>query len=124
MRYLFVFSLSLFFTACKDSDAPPFNPLDASQLEGFWYNEPQPAMPKKWFWHFSDGLLRQETFDFGQQIVEHLWGYETRADTLFLREVLEPDAGKIFTVYFESDSAARLTDVTNELHLVYRIKRF
>lgn len=114
----------LIFTACRDSDAPDFNPLDASQLEGYWYNDPQPAMPKKWFWHFSDGRLHQETFDFGQQIVEHLYGCETRADTLFLREVLEPDESKVFTVYLEGDSAATLTDVTQQIHLIYRIKRF
>lgn len=110
--------------ACRDQYPEQFNPYDAAQLQGLWYNDPQPAMPKKWFWHFSDGQLHQQTFDFGQLIVEHWWGYETRNDTLFLREMLEPEQGKIMTVFFENDSTATLSDITGAIHIDYKLKRF
>jgi len=109
---------------CRDQYAEQFNPKDASQLEGLWYNDPQPLIPKTWFWHFSDGQLYKQTFDFGQQIIEHWYGYETRVDTLFLREMLEPSERLVLIVHFENDSTATMTDVTNEIHLNYKIKRF
>jgi len=120
---LFFYSISGFY-ACKDSDAPDFNPKDASQLQGLWYNDPQPLIPKTWFWHFSYGQLHKQTFDFGQQLIEHWYGYETRADTLFLREMLEPSETLVLTVHFENDSMATLTDRTNDIFLNYKIKRF
>jgi hypothetical protein len=64
----------LLFTACRDQYPEEFNPKDAAQLEGLWYNDPQPLIPKTWFWHFSDGQLYKQTFDFGQQIIEHWYG--------------------------------------------------
>lgn len=76
------------------------------------------------FWHFSDGVLHQQVFDFGAQIIEHWYGYETRADTVFLREMLKPDERKIFTAYFENDSTVTLTDRANLIQENYKLKRF
>lgn len=118
MKYT-LFTL-LLFTACRDQYPVDFNPKDAAQLEGLWRAELHPHR----FWHFNNGVLHQQVFGFGQQIIEHWYGYETRADTLFLREMVEPDERQIFTVYFETDSTVTLTDVTNEISANYKLKRF
>jgi len=110
----------LLFTSCRDQYPEEFNQKDAAQLEGLWRAEMHPHR----FWNFSDGVLHQQVFDFNQLIIEHWYGYETRADTLFLREMLEPDERLIFTVYFDNDSTATLTDAKNELHYKYKLKRF
>ena len=110
----------LLFTACRDQYPDDFNPKDAAQLEGLWRAEMHPHR----FWNFSDGVLHQQVFDFNHLIIEHWYGYETRADTLFLREMLEPDERLIFTVHFDNDSMAAITDVTNALHFRYQLKRF
>lgn len=110
----------LIFTACRDQYAVEFNPYDAAQIEGLWRAEMHPHR----FWHFSDGVLHQQVFDFGQQVIEHWYGYETRADTVFLREMLKPDEGKILTAHFDNDSTVTLTDRTNLIQANHKLKRF
>ena len=116
--------LGFIFTACRDQYPADFNPKDAAQIEGLWYNEPQPLVPLRWVLHFSDGLLRRTRYDFDMALVDHFFAFETRADSLFLREVTEPGERQTFTAYFETDSTVTLTDVTNALHLKYQLKRF
>lgn len=123
MRYWFLFLISIF-AACRDQYPAEFNPKDASQLEGLWHNEPQPAMPQRWVWHFSDGLLTRTRYDFDVALVDHFFAFETRADSLFLREVTEPGNAQTFTIYFDNDSTAAITDVTNTIHFQYKLKRF
>jgi len=67
--------------------------------------------------------LHQQVFDFNQLIIEQWYGYETRADTLFLREMLEPDERLIFTVYFDNDSTATVRE-PGPLQTVFTIKKF
>lgn len=123
MRYWFLFLISTF-AACRDQYPTDFNQKDAAQLEGLWHNEPQQAAPLRWVWHFSDGLLTRTRYDFDVAIADHFFAFETRADSLFLREMVEPDERQIFTVYFETDSTVTLTDVTNEISSNYKLKRF
>jgi len=108
------------FHACRDQCQQEYPHRDAAQLEGLWQAKTYPHR----FWHFSDGVLHQQIFDFNVLIIEHWYGYETRADTLFLREMLEPDEGQTFTVVFETDSTATLTDITNDIHFNIILKRF
>lgn len=118
MKYLiFIF---LLFTACRDQYAPEFNHYDASQVEGFWHGEGHPV----WYWHFSDGLLNKSIWDFNIPfLVEQYYAYNTRRDTIFLQDLIGHN-DTVFTVYFETDSTATLTDETDTLHLQYKIKRF
>lgn len=108
------------FHACRDQYPQEYPNRDAAQLEGLWRAEMHPHR----FWHFSDGVLHQQVFDFNVLIVEHWYGYETRADSLFLREMLEPDERQTFTVAFETDSTAILTDIESDIQLNYKLKRF
>lgn len=84
MRYLFVFFLSLGFTACRDQYAPEFDPYDASQVAGLWYQWPD----KSWTWHFDgEGLLTQSIFDFGVEVWSDKKAYWTHGDTLKIQEI-------------------------------------
>lgn len=116
----FVFYVfSLFFSQCKDVDTPDFYPKDAEQIEGLWRGELHPH----WFYHFSDGMLHTTVFDFQVNLVEHFYGYSTKQDTIFLRD-MHGDSDRILTVMFENKNTATLTDVTFEIHPQYKINRF
>lgn len=119
MRYLFVFFLS-WFASCRDQYGPEFNPKDAEQIEGLWRQETSPF----WYYHFSDGLLHQSIIDFQiPNLVEHYYGFRTKQDTIFLRDMLGNN-DRVWTVLFKTDSTATLTDVTGDIRPQYKIKRF
>lgn len=120
MHRLFLLFLSCLFLGCADKEPLLFSQKDASQLKGLWRGELHPYR----FWHFSDGVLHQQVFFAGQEILEHWYGYETKNDSLFLREMTQPEKIFVFTVHFENDSTAVLTDAIGTVNVNYRIKRF
>ncbi len=124
MKHLltFFFLYGIWCASCRDQYQPYFNPRDASQITGFWHNDPSLAIPKKWYWHFSDGRLHVATYDFQVSIVEHVYGYRTNADTIFCRDAVG-DYDKTYTVFFENDSTANMADVTNKIHIAFKLRR-
>lgn len=118
-KLLFIF---LLFTGCRDQYAPDFNPLDASQIEGIWRGEKYPY----WVYHFSDGVLVQSIFDLNvPYLVENYWAYKTSADTIFLLDIQDMDTARVYTVRFEDEDNAVLTDATNAVNITdYKIKRY
>lgn len=104
MKYLF-FCL-LLFTACRDQYAPEFDPYDASQVAGLWYQWPD----KSWAWHFSDEgagdggkLLTLSMFDFGVEVWTDKRVYWTHGDTLKIQEIPNGQM-EIYFVEFKNEN--------------------
>lgn len=105
--------------SCSDIEPLELDPLDASRLEGVWYQHPN----QDWVWHFhTSGVLEQSIFGLNAELWESKKLYETRHDTLWTRDF--SGAGeRVYTVYFEGDSVATLTSI-GAIWLNHKLIRF
>ena len=102
-RYVFILA---FICGCADKDPIPFNPLDASQIAGFWRSEFNPAWS---YWFTSDGVLIQREIIAGAEVQRNEYTYRTAHDSVFCEDIFTGNR-RLFTVYFDSDTAATLTE--------------
>lgn len=92
---LFVFSA----LACGDVEPLEFDQYDASQVDGLWHRN---APNYNWTWYFSDGLMTQSVYDFGQKIIENGYAYSASHDTLRLIRLIDFGSfGPVDTIYYK-----------------------
>lgn len=123
MRILSCLVFVLLAQSCADVEPLEFDPYDVSQVQGLWHRN---APNYNWTWYFSDGLLTQSVYDFGQTIVENEYAYSSSHDTLRLIRLVDfGNFGPVDTFYYriyfftpDSFSATQLKPFGLVHHLV------
>ena len=119
MKSVATFIFLSLIVSCSDVEPLELDPRDASRLEGVWYQYPN----EEWVWHFhASGVLEQSIFGLNAELWENKRLYETRRDTLETRGFLGNDV-RTYTVGFEGDSAATLTN-TDGIGINHKLIRF
>lgn len=95
-KYLWL--LAFGFWACADVEPLEFDPYDASQVTGVWYQYPD----KNWVWYFDGkGFLAQKVYGFNTTLWTNEAAYWTRRDTL---RFMDFNTGNIKTLLVEFSS--------------------
>ena len=86
-------------SSCRDVEPLEFDPLDASQVTGVWYQYPD----KSWVWYFDgNGLLTQKLYGLKTTLWTNEAAYWTRRDTLRFQDF---NGGNVKTYLIEFQGA-------------------